>query len=233
MILIMDKNDQPYNRGDAYEKKLFDALQKKGVLAPGTHRAGAGTGPDLKFSHRTRIYNLEAKLDLKADYGQKMLKWSKDQGWSWCKQDKVTALYNALNVLTYLNSKGRIPNKHRKENIDLTILDKKQDQLMFEDTSLHVDINALRTYYESKDVFYIQIGDGFGFYYLSNDQADLSVPQFNADFTLRLRAKTINSKPLYSYGFYAVLKVRLRPRPLKSSFNIETESGTKFPPISP
>ena len=233
MISSMAKNNPPYNRGDAYEQKLFEALENKGVLAPGTHRAGAGTGPDLKFSHRTRIYNLEAKLDLKADFGQKMLKWSKDVGWNWCKQDKVTALYDALGVIKYLNSKRGIPNKHRKENIDLTIHDKKQDQLMFEDTTLHVDIKALRTYYKSKDVFYIQIGDGFGFYYLSSDRANLKVPQFDASFTLRLRAKTINSKPVYSYGFYAVLKVRLQPRPLKSPFNIETESGNQFPPISP
>lgn len=223
----------PYNFGDAYEEMLFDAMKTKRVLAPGTLRGGAGGGPDLKFSHRTRVYNLEAKLDLKADYGQKMLRWSPAEGWNWCKEDQSTKLYDKLGVLTYLNSKKRIPNKHRKENSALTMADKKQDQTMFEDNSLHVDINSLRTFYANKEVFYIQIGGGFGFYYLAHDPAKLRVPQFDAEFTLRLRAKTINSTPLHSYGFYAVLKVRSKPQPVKSAFNIEAEFKKKFPPFSP
>lgn len=224
---------KPYNFGDAYEEKLFDALKTKLVLAPGTLRGGAGGGPDLKFSHRTRVYNLEAKLDLKADYGQKMLRWSITEGWNWCKEDQSTKLYDNLGVLTYLNSKKRIPNKHRKKNSALTMADKKQDQTMFEDNSLHVDINSLRTFYANKKVFYIQIGGGFGFYYLAHDPAKLSVPQFDAEFTLRLRAKTIHSTPVHQYGFYAVLKVRSRPQPVKSAFNIEAEFKKKFPPFRP
>jgi hypothetical protein len=224
---------KPYNSGDAYEEKLFDALKAKLVLAPGTRRSGAGEGPDLQFSHRTRVYNLEAKLDLHADYGQKMLRWSLTEGWNWCKEDQSTELYDKLGVLPYLNSKGLIPNKHRKENPALTVADKKQDQAMFEDNSLHVDINSLRTFYKGKNVFYLQIGSGFGFYCLADDPAKLGVPQFNAEFTLRFRAKTINSTPVHNYGFYAVLKVRPNPKPEKSAFNIEAEYERKFPPFSP
>jgi hypothetical protein len=228
----MAKQNQPYNRGDAYEKKLYDALKIKGVLAPGSNRAGAGGGPDLKFSHRTRVYNLEVKLDLKADYGQKMLKWSTASSWSWSKPDKVTDLYDVLGVLSHLNSKKLILNKYNKASSSLTIKDRNDDQKIFED-ELPMNINALHTYYKSKGVFYIQIGSGFGFYYLADDPAKLVVPQFDAGFCLRLRAKTFHSSPASNYGFCAVLKVKPKPKPSNSPFNIEINSGYKFPPISP
>lgn len=221
----------PYNKGDAYEDKIYNLMKKSGILSIGNKRAGAGTGQDAKFTHKGMDYNLEIKLDLLADYGQKMLSWSKGGGWIWRTNDEINKLYTSLGVLDYVRAKKIIPNKHSKPNIALTLADKKEDQRNFEDTKFVIDCNALLKFYEEKNVFYIQIGDGYGFYSLSKDPANLGVPKFNAEFTLRLRAKTIHSNPVHNYGFYAVLKVKNKPQ--RSDYSIENNDKQRFPPITP
>ena len=63
-----------YNKGDTYEGIIFDLLTTKGLIALNSKRGGAGNQPDISFVHDNRQTNLEVKLDLEADYGQKMLK---------------------------------------------------------------------------------------------------------------------------------------------------------------
>ena len=62
-----------YNKGDTYEEKIFDIFKNKGLLKPGTLRAGAGGKPDIMFLHNGKEYNLEAKENQGADYGQNIL----------------------------------------------------------------------------------------------------------------------------------------------------------------
>lgn len=221
----------PYNLGDEYEEKIVNLMSKKGLLPRGFSRAGAGGGLDAKFVHQKKEYNLEIKKDLLADYGQKMVKWNLSNGWFWCVDDEVTRFYSSLGILDFLNSKNLKPNRYLKEKGEITLVDKREDQKAFEDRSLTVDAKTLHDFYRLKKIHYIQVGGGYGFYCLDEDIAGLKVPQFNAKYTLRLRAKTIHSAPTWHYGFYAVLKVLEKPK--KSGYNLEAEFNQDFPPIDP
>jgi hypothetical protein len=217
-----------YNKGDNYEQNIFDLLTAKGLIAIGSTRGGAGNATDIKFLHNFQEYNLEVKLDLEADYGQKMLRWN-DGIWSWCVDDPVTAFYTSVGVLDIVNAKNFIPNRYSIPRDEITMQHKKQDQKAFED-KVEIDINSLYDFYGGKDCYYIQIG-GYGFYHLKRDVLFLGTPQFDCKMNLRLRAKTIHSSPVYKYGFYAVLKVDKRKKIKKSCYDLEQKDGREFPPI--
>jgi hypothetical protein len=216
-----------YNRGDSYEKVIFDIFQQKGLLSSNSTRGGAGGGPDIRFIHNTLENRLEVKLDLRADYGQKMLKW-KNGIWTWCVDDPTTKFYTEVGVLDIIASKNIIPNRYIIPKHEITTEHKQVDQKIFED-SIDVDIRALYSYYSHKNCYYIQIG-GYGFYHLETDILGLGTPKFNCQMNLRLRAKTIHSIPIYKYGFYAVLKIK--PQPItKSIYDLEEKEGRLFPPL--
>lgn len=217
-----------YNRGDEYEDKIYKICESRGILTPGTGRAGAGAGADISFYQLGYSHNLEVKADLGADYGQKMLRWNPEDGWEFCKDDELTRLYRHIGVLDEINP-SFVPNRHSKDKHLLTQEDKTYDQQSFEQ-SITIDTERLFDYYRLKDTYYMQVG-GFGFYHLDNDPLNLGTPQFDGTLRLRFRAKTIHSIPLYQYGFYVVLKVDGSPVP--SSYDIEEANGRDFPPISP
>ncbi|GBO56229.1 hypothetical protein APA_4559 [Pseudanabaena sp. lw0831] len=217
-----------YNKGDNYEQNIFDLLTAKGLIAIGSTRGGAGNTTDIKFLHDFQEYNLEVKLDLEADYGQKMLRWN-DGIWSWCVDDAVTSFYTSVGVLDIVNAKNFIPNRYSIARDEITAQHKNQDQKAFED-KVEIDINSLYNFYSGKDCYYIQIG-GYGFYHLKQDILSLGTPQFDCRMKLRLRAKTIHSIPVYKYGFYAVLKVDKKEKPKKSCYDLEQKYGREFPPI--
>jgi len=225
------KKKEPYNKGDAYEEKIVKIMKRHGIVPKHFHRAGAGGGTDAIFVHHGKQYNLELKKDLFADYGQKMLTWSKSTLWTWRVDDEVTRFYTDLGVLDHVNAKNIVPKKHQKEDSNLTFKDKKEDQKNFEDKTILIDQDALIDLYRIKNVFYMQIGEGYGFYSLSADPANFGAPQFTSSFVLRLRAKTIHSEPVHHYGFYAVLKPK--GKPTRSPFNLERSSKQRFPEIIP
>jgi hypothetical protein len=215
-----------YNKGDTYEGLVFDLLTTKGLIAPNSNRGGAGNQPDINFVHSFQENNLEVKLDLTADYGQKMLKWSNGI-WSWCVDDVVTEFYTQCGILQLVQDKQIIPNRYSIPKQEITLEQKKEDQKQFED-KLDISINTLYDFYSNKKCFYIQVGN-YGFYHLKEDILDLGTPQFSCEMKLRLRAKTIHSRPVHNYGFYAVLRVSSKPE--KSFYDIEEKDGRKFPPI--
>ncbi|NJL91273.1 MAG: hypothetical protein HC916_16940 [Coleofasciculaceae cyanobacterium SM2_1_6] len=217
-----------YNKGDSYEQNIFYLLAAKQLIKTDSIRAGAGNSTDIKFLYNLQEYNLEVKLDLEADYGQKMLKWQEGV-WSWCIDDSVTSFYTSVGVLDIINSKNFIPNRYSIPKYEITAQQKNQDQKAFED-KIDIDINSLYDFYGNKNCYYIQIG-GFGFYHLKQDILSLSTPRFDCKMRLRLRAKTIHSSPIYKYGFYAVLKVDKQGKPQKSWYDIEEKDGRIFPPI--
>ncbi len=214
-----------YNKGDNYEQNIFDLLTAKGLIAIGSNRGGAGNATDIKFLHNFQEYNLEVKLDLGADYGQKMLRWN-DGIWSWCVDDPVTSFYTSVGVLDIINAKNFIPNRYSISRDVIIMQHKKQDQKAFED-KVEIDINSLYDFYGGKDCYYIQIG-GYGFYHLKRDVLSLGTPQFDCKMNLRLRAKTIHSSPVYKYGFYVVLKVDKREKTKKSCYDLEQKDGREF-----
>jgi len=217
-----------YNKGDSYEQNIFDLLISKKLISTNSIRAGAGNSIDIKFLHNFQEYNLEVKLDLEADYGQKMLKWNEGL-WSWCVDDSVTSFYTSAGVLDIVNSKNFIPNRYFIPRDEITAQQKNQDQKAFED-KVDININSLYDFYGNKNCYYIQIG-GFGFYHLKQDILSLGTPRFDCKMKLRLRAKTIHSLPIYKYGFYAVLKVDKQGKPQRSQYDIEEKDGRIFPPI--
>ena len=96
---------EPYNKGDEYEAKIFDILLERELIPKGFKRAGAGGKADIAFMHASKPYNLEVKNALAVDFGQKMLRWSKDKKWHWSKDDDVTQLYTVKGVLDKINEK--------------------------------------------------------------------------------------------------------------------------------
>ncbi len=130
-----------YNKGDNYEQNIFDLLTAKGLIATGSTRGGAGNATDIKFLHNFQEYNLEVKLDLEADYGQKMLRWNNGI-WSWCVDDAVTEFYTSVGVLDIVNAKNFIPNRYSIARDEITAQQKNQDQKAFED-KVEIDINSL------------------------------------------------------------------------------------------
>jgi len=218
-----------YNKGDSYEQNIFDLLNSKGLIVPNSTRGRAGNSADIKFIYNFQANNLEVKLDLEADYGQKMLKWNNNV-WSWCVDDSATSFYTSIGILDTISRKKITPNRYFIPKDQITLEQKNQDQKLFED-KVEIDINTLYNFYSIKNCYYIQIG-GYGFYHLQKDILSLGTPQFICLMTLRLRAKTIHSSPIYKYGFYAVLKIDKKGKPKKSCYDIEEKDGRIFPLIA-
>lgn len=224
---IVRKEKPPFNAGDAYEKRISDILLTKGMTDPRVERAGADHGPDHYFIHIGNRYGLEIKMNPEADYGQKKLVYM-GGAWEWAVDDEITQFYTRIGVLKKIRDRNIIPRKYSKPDKDLTAADKEYDMKTFE-CKLPVRLNAMFRYYEEKGVYYIQIGEGWGFYHLMEDKANIGSPQLKADIVLRLRAKTVRSHPLSNYEFIAVLKVESIS--LRSWYDLLPDQF--FPPISP
>jgi len=241
-----------YNKGDTYEEKIFDIFKNKGLLKPGTLRAGAGGKPDIMFLHNGKEYNLEAKENQGADYGQKYLKWENDK-LVWRVDDSTTKLYTKCGVLNFVNEVNRARkfpiNKIIKNDLEITRMDNKEDQNFFDmKFKIPQSNNLLAQFYNEKDVHYIQIGthsivpDGkktgkktpCGFYHLGSDPANLGTTEFDGYMLIRLRAKVIRSEPPSNYNLTSVLKYFPSIKnSTMSKFNIEENTGQEFPPIKP
>ena len=232
-----------YNKGDSYEQTIFDILNAKSLIVGGSTRGGAGNKADIEFLHKGIANNLEVKLDLKADFGQKMLKWENDI-WSWSKSDSITDIYTSAGVLDIIKDKNFIFNRYSVPKHDITLEQRKQDYDAFKD-DLKTSIDTLYNYYGNKQCYYIQIG-GCGFYHLKDDFLRLGTPQFTGTVKLRLRCKLasahkkildkdkktyIKKDSIYNYFFWAALKVDTKVKIQKSYFDIEEKDGRKFPPI--
>lgn len=235
------------NKGHVYEDMIFELLEKTGLLYPKTKHEGMAGGVDAVFCHLGKPYNLEVKNGLDADYGQTFLKWGKD-GWGWLGDDEASRFFDQRGALIYLRKKGIVPIKYNKLKEKLTFDDMHKDQVAFEDATFVVKAEALWKYYSAKDVHYIQIGSGYGFYHLDADVAKLGTQQFTDDLILRFRAKchnhyrriknekgeVIKKIPTpWNYSFIAVLKVKSKPKPKRSKYNIEKNKDQDFPPIKP
>lgn len=219
------------NKGHIYEKKIVKILRDKKIILDGFTGAGSGSGTDIFFVHGEKTYKMEVKNNIiDPDYGQKrLLPFKTDVGWKWkwAKDVDVTRFYTRLGALKYLNNKNIVPNKHNKENNQITELDKKEDQKNFEDTRFTIPSEALsKFYFEKAD--YIQVGNGYGFYHITDDVAKLGTEKFEGRFILRFRAKSHSSVPMHNYSFFAVLKCI---KAKKSKYNLEDLTGQEFPPI--
>ena len=244
--------DTAYNDGDGYEARIFNILNKKGVLKSDSARAGAGGKADMIFVHDGKEYNLEAKEDQKADFGQKYLKWENDK-FEWRQNDATTKLYTKCGILDFINKVENARkfhlNKITKSDKEITRLDNKEDQNFFDmKFKIPQEEDLLAQYYNEKGVHYIQIGyhsiipegkkhpkkSQCGFYHLGSDPASLGTQKFDGYMIIRFRAKAIRSEPASNYNLTTALKYfPTIKHSTASKFNIEENNDQTFPPIKP
>ena len=212
-----------YNLGQLYEERIRYILKERGLLPLSL------CGNDAGFTHKGMDFFVEVKNKTAPDFGQKKLTWDKQKGWQWSEKDIITDLYDQLGVMKYVD-KNFVPRKYTVSANSITMLDKKFDQQQFEKRGIVLDNpKYLNEFYARKNCFYIQI-ENKGLYHLKNDIANLIVPRFKPELTLRLRAKTHHSIPIYSYSFFAVIQAKTQNM-TNSRYDIEEKVG-EFPPFS-
>jgi len=219
----------PYNnKGDAYEEKIYEICKQNKIIPEGFQRGGAGNAADIIFIHKNKEHRLEVKNGLGADFGQRTLKW-KNGKWSWSRKDALSELYDGLGLINLIDE-DFIPNLYTVEhNESIFNYNHKMEDMRAFEQSIPIDTEKLYTFYSLKDCYYIQVGDGFGFYHLQEDVAGLGTSQFKAKLKLRFRAKTVHSRKDWLYGFYGVLKIDEKP----TTSNYDLEDKDRFPVISP
>lgn len=215
----------PLNQGQLYEERIRQILRVRNLL-PHTLN-----GNDAGFVCKETDYFVEVKNHKAPDFGQKKLNWNKFLNiWEWSEVDSVTQLFDMLNVKNYVD-KSFVSRRHTIEPVEkITETDKKFDQTNFEKSGIPlVNPSLLFEFYARKNCFYIQI-ENKGLFYLKQDSANLGVPQFNAQLSLRLRAKTHHSYPIHKYSFFAVIQAKINSL-ITSPFDLEERVG-KFPQIT-
>lgn len=211
-----------YNKGQLYEVKIRDLLYKRGILPDELH------GNDAGFMHRGKPYYTEIKVKKAPDFGQKGMIWSKELGWQWRENDIVSEMFDSIGARNRIDPNFE-PRRYSITQEKITIADKRYDQEQIKMSGLQLDdINFLYEFYARKNCYYIQIEE-LGFYHLKTDIANLGVPQFSPKLTLRLRAKTHHSKPIYRYSFFVVINSNLNKFP-KSDYDLEEKVG-QFPQL--
>jgi hypothetical protein len=211
-----------WNLGQIYEKRIQDILAEKELLPD--HLCGNDAG----FKHKGMIFFVEVKNKTAPDFGQKKLTWTKQNGWQWSERDSITDLYDRLGVMKHID-RNFVPRRYTVSANSITMLDKRFDQQQFEKRGIILDNpRYLYEYYAQKNCYYIQI-ENKGLYHLKNDIANLIVPRFQPELTLRLRAKTHHSIPIYSYSFFAVIQAKTNVL-TKSPYDLEEKVG-EFPPL--
>lgn len=194
--------------GFEYEKLIQNLLIKSGFSPRDAATAGKGHGADASFEiinskGKKEKYNIEVKLSPSVFAGQKNCSYDFKTGkWAWLSQDELTNFYDELKlmdefVLPYAEDK--LKNLMLKFGVNklpasLTTqeyfnLSKKLGETL-ELGKFDINPTAIYKHYALKDVHYIQIGGGYGFYYLDKDVAGLGVDNFKPERTrARIRLK--------------------------------------------
>jgi hypothetical protein len=183
------------NKGHRYEKKIANIMKEKSVQLS-KEPAGSSGDTDLEFIHKGKKYSMEMKENaVGPDWGQVILKYKNDS-WEWSsskKRKQIIKVYDNLElegtkgVLNFLNKKF-IPNKGRLDKISKKEHDEDFSQL---DNYFEIDSSALEKFYE--DIHYLQVGNGYGFYHITSDVANLGTEKITAKFKLRLRVKALHN----------------------------------------
>jgi len=212
--------------GFIYESTIHNKLKSKKLVPKNFIPAGSDSNaPDAMFIYNGSEHKLELKLDLRADYGQGSLDYI---GGNWvlggaktASAEEMRQLLKGVGIENFANktwgSKGP-PNKGTKDNKSITKDDVDSDYQRFRDAFLGIQSSALHSYYASKQTYYIQIGGGYGMYYMASNPAGLPVPQFNPVLRIRIRLKRGGSTPIYNYRFTTALQII--GKPMRSKYDI-------------
>lgn len=180
-----------YNRGDKYENKITQILKYKNILSSNYERAGATDKSDIEIDYKNNKIAIEIKAEGHADYGQCFLKWDKNLGWNWTKNNETTKLYKKLKIIEKYIDKSFKPKRFTKKKKSITDYDRRYDYSKI-DKKITIPISALFEYYKEKNCYYIQVQNS-GFYHLKKDIFKLKTPQFDGKLNLRLRVKPIDT----------------------------------------
>jgi len=230
------------NKGFLYEELIFNKLNDQGLVPKGFTPAGAdNNAPDCKFMWKGEEYNLEIKLDEKADYGQSGLKYNMGtkkwylDGKNTIQDKTMREQLKSLGVEDFVNStKGwgsvkQPPRKFVRESKreKVTWGDKEFDYANFKDKYIPIDSNTLSNFYNSKKIYYIHIG-GYGTYYMGRDPAKMArfvdMSKFNGSLKLRIRKKGSSSSPNYRFSTALLID----KKPTKSAFDISQDDAMDF-----
>jgi hypothetical protein len=219
------------NQGVAYENKL-NRLLKKYKLQSNSFR-GAGTDqtrPDCQLLFKDNTYFVEVKHSPAKDFGQIPLHYDVKKKWIFSENTGVPDLADKLveeGVVKSINKQWKDlgpPRKFVLPSDSLTQKDRDYDKKTFSEIFVDVPIESVAEYYNSKDVFYIQIGN-YGFYYLGKNPMKLKIPEFKVPLQLRVRFKPKNSTV---YSFMSALQIKKGNRLTKSNFDLENIDDLKF-----
>lgn len=203
------------NKGIIYESNINKILKKAGVERKSFVPAGSDkNAPDAVLTINNKDYKVEVKVDLNVDFGQGSLDYDLiKKKWILGGGDTPAAMQmknflESIKVPELVNRKWGPKGPPRKFTIPLDKFKKSHvdyDYNTFRDQYVDISPKAVSDYYNSKDTYYIQIGD-FGFYYMGKDIAKLGVPEFKLRLKLRIRIKRAGSIPIYNYRFATAIR---------------------------
>ena len=227
------------NKGILYEAYLFEKLKREGLTPMGfTPAASDSNAPDLKFKWKGTSYNLEVKLDQRADFGQSGLKYKNDKweldGNSAPAHVSMREMLRRMGIEDFVNSRagwGGLGQprlfKLKEDNLTPTWADKEDDYSKFQDKYIPIPNTTVTSYYKGKSINYIHIG-GLGTYYMGGDPAQMipftNIPRFKADLKLRIRKKGSSSNPNYRFS----LALLLASTPNESEFDISDDASIEI-----
>lgn len=204
------------NKGLLYENKINKSLKKAKLQRPTFQGAGSDSNaPDAELTLKGKPYKVEVKLDLKVDFGQGSLDYDLEKKkWKLGGADTDSAkqmreFLEVLGVPRIVNQKwGRhgAPRKFTVPTSQYTQKDVDHDYARFTDFFVQVPSDSVAKYYASKKTYYIQVGGGYGFYWMGNDIARLGITKFMVNLRLRVRLKRGGSNPINNYRFSTALQ---------------------------
>jgi len=179
--------------GFEYEAKL-QAMLASADLGPSQATAGAGHGADLVFIDSSgREHGIEAKLSPNVFAGQKNCRYHGGGKWNWGSTDAITEFYDDIGLIDDFILSGPGVQEHMEEfmayfgspKLPMSVTNQEywdfrneNPDFSFELMKVDVTPDAIYANYIQKGVHYIQVGEGYGFYYLDSDPLGLGVPQF-------------------------------------------------------
>ena len=211
------------NRGDAYEYEVYDTVKEAETILAGLKvisdapKGSDSTGEgDITLSVGGKVVNIEVKLDRKAPMGETSLRISPySRTVDIANPDRVEpdaiplyikageAMFDEVEryidfVRTVepldINSKanmsfpfGSITKNAWNEAQQVGLLNDLNQKIQFE------DIRIIERMYNSKNVYYIQVG-GAGLFYLGRNPMNLPVPRFDGKMQVEFRAKPSGSR---------------------------------------
>ena len=216
------------NKGLEYEKVLNKNLQSAGAQRANFRPAGSDSNaPDAELRIRGYNHKVEVKLDTKVDFGQGSLDYDlKNKKWilGGAKTDSAVQMrkfLEAIGVPKMVNEAWGQYGPPKKFTVDAEYYsdsDVAHDYKYFKDVFVNIPKNSVEKYYNSKKTYYIQIGAGFGLYFMGEDVADLKVPRFDLNLRLRIRLKRGGSMPIYNYRFTTAIQA------VQGSLNISNKN---------